>query len=59
MDRVTVEQWVGMFREIGLTDEAMEKWHRLFEAKYPAAHQNFLEWLGMDAGRIEKARKGR
>lgn len=56
MDRVNVEQWVGLFREIGLSDEDMHKWHRLFEARYPEAHQNFLTWLGMDAARINKVR---
>jgi hypothetical protein len=56
MDRVTVEQWIGLFREIGLSDTDMDKWHRLFEAKYPGAHQRFLEWLGMDTAQIEKVR---
>jgi hypothetical protein len=27
---VNVDQWVAMFREIGLDDDAMKKWHRLF-----------------------------
>jgi len=57
MERLNVEQWVGLFREIGLTDDDMQKWHRLFETKYPEAHENFLKWLGMDAARIEKVRK--
>ena len=56
MDRLNVEQWVELFREIGLTDDDMHKWHRLFEALYPEAHRNFLMWLGMDAVRIEKVR---
>jgi hypothetical protein len=56
MDRVTVEQWVELFRAIGLSDADMSKWHHLFEAKYPEAHQRFLEWLGMDAERIRKVR---
>lgn len=56
MDKVTVEQWVELFREIGLSDADMQKWHRLFEAKYPEAHQSFLTWLGMDARQIQKVR---
>lgn len=56
MDRVTVDEWVGMFREIGLTDADMQKWHKLFEAKHPRAHQSFLEWLGLDAEHIKKVR---
>lgn len=57
MDRLNVEQWVGLFREIGVTDDDMHKWHRLFEARYPEAHKSFLTWLGMNAGQIEKVRK--
>jgi len=56
MDRVTVEQWVGLFQEVGLSDGDMKKWHQLFEAKYPDAHQGFLQWLGLDAERIQKIR---
>jgi len=57
MDSVTVEQWVGMFREIGLSDADMRRWHRLFESRHPEAHQRFLEWLGMSALEIQKVRK--
>jgi len=56
MERLNVEQWVELFREIGLKDDDMRKWHRLFEAKYPEAHENFLKWLGMDTRQIEKVR---
>ncbi len=41
------EKWVLLFREIGLDDETMRLWHQNFEAKYPAGHQSFLEWLGI------------
>jgi len=30
-NQVTVEEWVKRFKDIGLDDAAMEKWHRLFE----------------------------
>lgn len=46
-NQVNVEEWVKRFRDIGLDDAAMEKWHRLFELENPAGHQNFLEWLGV------------
>ncbi|PKN38964.1 MAG: hypothetical protein CVU62_01835 [Deltaproteobacteria bacterium HGW-Deltaproteobacteria-2] len=56
MGKVTVEQWVELFREIGLKDADMKKWHCLFEEKNPQGHQNFLEWLGLDAKRIKEVR---
>ena len=56
MKKVTVEQWKDLFREIGLSEGAMVKWHQVFEAKYPQGHQSFLEWLGLDAGQIKDAR---
>lgn len=56
MSKVTVEQWIGLFREVGLKDDDMIKWHRLFEAKNPQGHQSFLEWLGLDAKRISDIR---
>jgi len=45
-----------MFREIGLDEPAMKKWHKVFESKYPDGHQSFLEWLGVSATEIEKIR---
>lgn len=57
MSQLNVEQWKEMFREIGLTETDMLKWHRLFEAKHPQAHQTFLEWLGIDAATISLIRE--
>ena len=56
MSKVSVEQWIELFREVGLKDDDMKKWHRLFETKTPQGHQNFLEWLGLDAKRIKDIR---
>ncbi len=56
MKEMNKEQWVGMFREIGLTDEQMRQWHRVFETRHPAGHQSFLEWLGLPAQEIERIR---
>lgn len=53
---VTVEEWVGRFRAIGLDDAAMEKWHQLFERENPDGHQSFLEWLGLPEERIAAIR---
>lgn len=56
MKTVTVEQWKGLFREVGLAEKDMQRWHQLFEEKYPQGHQSFLEWLGLDAGQIKSVR---
>jgi hypothetical protein len=53
---VTVEEWVAMYREIGLDEARMMQWHRIFEARHPEAHQGFLEWLGLPAKEIERIR---
>ena len=51
------EDWVAMFREIGLNDEAMAKWHQLFEERHPEGHAEFLNWLGLSSSEIAKVRK--
>ncbi|MFO7570311.1 MAG: hypothetical protein R6W75_10985 [Smithellaceae bacterium] len=56
MNKINVEQWVELFREIGLTDDDMTKWHRLFESRHPEGHQSFLVWLGLDPEHIEQVR---
>jgi hypothetical protein len=53
----TKESWVEMFREIGLDEAAMHRWHGLFETRHPEAHQSFLEWLGIEAAEIERIRE--
>lgn len=50
------ENWVLLFREIGLDDETMAKWHRAFEAEFPEGHQSFLEWLQIPTDEIERIR---
>ncbi len=55
-NQVTVNEWVAMFKEIGLDEETMKKWHGIFELRYPEAHQSFLEWLRLDNGKIEEIR---
>ena len=54
--QMNVEQWVELFKEVGLDDNQMMGWHRRFEAKHPEAHQSFLEWLNLPAEEIEKIR---
>jgi hypothetical protein len=53
---MNVNDWVALFREIGLDQAQMEKWHELFEARHPAGHQGFLEWLGMKPEDIDRVR---
>ncbi len=53
---IDVKEWVSMFREIGLDDAAMKKWHQIFERKYPESHQSFLEWLGVSPSEISRIR---
>jgi hypothetical protein len=53
---VSKQHWVDMFREIGLSDDSMHKWHRIFEDKNPEGHQEFLEWLNIPGSEISKIR---
>jgi len=55
-EKVDVNDWVAMFREIGLDQTKMQQWHRLFEARHPAGHQGFLEWLGLKPEEIDRIR---
>lgn len=54
---VTVDQWVELFRAIGLDEPDMHKWHTEFERRYPDGHQGFLEWLQLPAPRIADIRR--
>lgn len=51
------KEWIELFRETGLDEAMMEKWHRLFEAQYPESHQNFLEWLNLPASEVTDIRQ--
>jgi len=51
-NNVSKVEWVAMFREIGLTEDAMMKWHHLFETRHPDGHEAFLEWLGISPDEI-------
>ncbi len=54
---VTVEEWVELFRFIGLTEPDMHKWHAEFERRHPDGHQGFLEWLQLPTERIADIRQ--
>lgn len=53
---INKDKWVLLFREIGLDEPAMEKWHREFETRYPDEHQSFLEWLKIPNDEIRQIR---
>jgi len=55
---ISVDQWVALFRVIGLKDADMHRWHQEFERRHPEGHQSFLEWLGLPSDRIAKIRRG-
>jgi hypothetical protein len=54
--QVSVNDWVAMYREIGLDQAKLEQWHKVFEARHPAGHQSFLEWLGLPGKEIDRIR---
>jgi hypothetical protein len=54
--KVTKEAWVDMFRQIGLDDDAMKEWHKVFEKRHPDGHADFLAWLGISPDEIAKIR---
>ncbi|MDD3045551.1 MAG: hypothetical protein PHF33_08860 [Candidatus Delongbacteria bacterium] len=54
---MTKEKITGLFKECGITEEQMMQFHKLFEAKYPADHKSFLEWLNIPANEVDNIRK--
>lgn len=50
------ENWVLLFKEIGLDEATMIQWHRLFESRFPDDHQSFLEWLNIKEDEIRHIR---
>ncbi|WP_395404341.1 hypothetical protein ACHMW6_35450 [Pseudoduganella sp. UC29_106] len=53
---MTKERWTAMLRAAGLDDDAMARWHALFEHQSPQAHEDFLRSLNLPAGEIERIR---
>ena len=49
--------WVELFREIGLDEPAMQRWHAAFEGRWPETHESFLEWLGEAQPEIDRIRE--
>ena len=53
---VSKADWIAMFRDIGMTDDQMSQWHKLFETRHPNGHAAFLAWLGLSADEIADIR---
>lgn len=49
--------WITLLQTAGFDNEGMRKWHQAFEQNTPKAHQDFLEYLGIDVAEIKKIRK--
>jgi len=54
---INKDRWVEIMRAAGLSDDDMHNWHRQFERLEPAAHQEFLESLDIDAEEIKAIRE--
>ncbi len=54
--QLTKENWIDMFRQIGLTEDQMKKWHQIFEKNHPEGHEAFLSWLKISPEEITRIR---
>jgi len=50
------EQFVGILRDLGFSDDDMREWHGKLEAEMPGFHNNFLTLLGFSEGEIRRIR---
>ncbi len=50
------EEWTDMFRETGLSEDQMHRWHGVFEKRFPEAHLQFLKWLQVPQSDIDRIR---
>ena len=55
-NHVNKQQWVELFRAIGLTEDAMKSWHQEFETTNPEGHHEFLEWINIPEEEIREIR---
>jgi DNA-binding transcriptional MerR regulator len=54
LDKAT---WTELLRASGMSDEAMDRWHRTFEIHAPERHQRFLEVLGLSRAEAARLRR--
>ena len=50
------ENWVAMFKEVGISEPQMKSWHQFFEKKHPEDHEEFLKWLGISDSEVNSIR---
>ena len=53
---MTKEKWVSIMHGAGFGEAEMRRWHKQFEEQAPEEHQQFLEYLQIPAGEIDKIR---
>lgn len=49
--------WVAILRSAGMSEAAMDAWHRAFELHSPQAHHDFLLSLGIDEEEVLRIRE--
>lgn len=54
---MTKDKWIAIMRAAGFSDEDMNRWHKEFESSAPQEHQEFLEYLRIDADAIARIRE--
>jgi DNA-binding transcriptional MerR regulator len=54
---MTKDKWVAIMRAAGLSQDQMHRWHAEFEKSAPQDHQEFLEFLHIDATEIARIRE--
>ncbi len=57
MKTITKDQFVAVLTEAGITDEQKHRLHAIFEARYPEAHESFLQWLNLPADTVRSIRE--
>jgi hypothetical protein len=57
MNQPTKDQFVALLNGAGVSDSQKQRLHALFEQRHPAAHQGFLEFLGLPAQAIRDIRE--
>ena len=51
------DAWVAMYRELGLDEAQMHRWHVIFEQRWPEDHDRFLRWLGIAEAEVQRIRE--
>lgn len=54
---LTKDQFVAVLEAAGIDSARREQLHREFERRHPAAHEQFLAWLGLPAAEIARIRE--